>query len=387
MTRWSTWLVRATAILALSATAATMAVDAIDGWPSGGLIAIYGVAATVFVLVGWLVIERAAGNPVGILLLAFGSLFTIYLPVDTFLRLRPDAPGAVAGGLFISVLDAPMFIVIALILVVFPDGRLPSIRWRPVVALAVLGIVFAVAGTLFDAKPLRLYPRYTSPVGIPALPADALVLLSYTIMAVLLALGAIAMVVRWRRGDPVEREQIKWVIAAALVLLVTEVVNILTFDPAHMNEPIVIIATIAIALVPVAVGIAILRYRLYEIDRLISRTIAYAIVTGILGATFVITIIAVQALLASFTGSPTIAVAASTLVAFALFQPLRRQVQTAVDRRFDRRRYDADRTASAFAERLRDEIAVEALATELRTTIEASVKPSTQSLWLKGGAR
>ncbi|HEY6568946.1 MAG TPA: hypothetical protein VIZ22_01580 [Candidatus Limnocylindrales bacterium] len=386
-TRWTRWLVRAVALLTLTATAAATVVDALNGWPSGGLNALYGVAAAVFILVGWLVVERASGNPVGLLLLTFGSLFAAYLVIDIFLRLRPEAPQAVAGALFISTLDAPMFIVIALILIVFPDGRLPSPRWRPVVALAVLATVFVVAGTLFDARPLRLFPRYVSPVGIPGVPADALVLLSYIIMATLLALGAIAVVVRWRRGDSVEREQIKWVIAAAIVLLVAEVLNILTFDPAHISAPFVILATVAIALVPLAIGIAILRYRLYEIDRLISRTIGYAIVTGILGATFVVTIVGVQALLASFTQSQTIAVAASTLVAFALFQPLRRRVQRAVDHRFDRRRYDGDRTASAFAERLRDEISVDALATELRTTIAASVKPSAQALWLRRATR
>ena len=142
--------------------------------------------------------------------------------------------------------------------------------------------------------------------------------------------------------------------------------------------PVDIISAILITpLVPIAIGIAILRYRLYEIDRLISRTIAYAIVTGILGATFVVTIIGIQALLASYTQSETIAVAASTLVAFALFQPLRRRVQNVVDRRFHRAAIDAERTTTAYAARLRDGTGLEAVGTGLRETVQLALQPRT----------
>lgn len=376
-------LVRAAAILALSAIGIAMVIDAANGWVSGGVNAINGAVAAVFVLVGWLVFERAAGNVVGALLLAFGLLFAAYLPVDTFIRLAPSAPQAVFGALFTAMLDAPMFILIALILVLFPDGQLPSARWRPVVPLAVTGIGLVIIGTLFDAKPIRVYPAYTSPIGLQGVPADVLVLAAYSVMVVLLALGAIAVLVRWRRGNPVERAQIKWVVAAAVVLVATEVVNIATFNPADVNTPVVILTTIAIALVPIAIGIAVLRYRLYEIDRIISRSIAYAIVTGILGVTFAITILALQAVLASFIQGPTLAVAVSTLIAAALFQPLRARVQRVVDRRFDRARVDGERTSASFSERLRGQVAIESIVDDLQATIGASIRPTAQALWLR----
>ena len=146
----------------------------------------------------------------------------------------------------------------------------------------------------------------------------------------------------------------------------------------------IISAVLITPLVPIAIAIAILRYRLYEIDRLISRTIAYAIVTGILGATFVVTIIGIQALLASYTQSETIAVAASTLVAFALFQPLRRRVQNVVDRRFHRAAIDAERSTTAYAARLRDGTGLEAVGTGLPETVQLALQPRTTGIWLRG---
>ena len=139
-------------------------------------------------------------------------------------------------------------------------------------------------------------------------------------------------------------------------------------------------------LLPFAIGIAILRYRLYDIDRIISRTIAYAIVTGVLALTFVATILGLQAVLASFTRDQTIVVAASTLVAAGLFQPLRGRVQRAVDLRFDRARVDGERTSAAFADRIRDKVEIHAVATELAATVDRSIRPASQGLWLRGAA-
>ena len=139
----------------------------------------------------------------------------------------------------------------------------------------------------------------------------------------------------------------------------------------------------ALAGIPVSVATAVLRYRLYAIDHIISRTVSWAVVTVVLAVVFVAAVIGLQTVLTGITQAPTIAVAASTLIAFGLFQPIRRRVQRAVDHRFDRARFDADRTASTFAERLRGEVAIDAIAGDLRTTIDRSVRPSTQGLWLR----
>jgi DNA integrity scanning protein DisA with diadenylate cyclase activity len=144
---------------------------------------------------------------------------------------------------------------------------------------------------------------------------------------------------------------------------------------------------IALLLVPVAIGISILRYRLYEIDRLISRTIGWALVTGVLVSVFAGGVLALQAILAGFTQGQTLAVAASTLMAFALFQPVRRRVQRAVDHRFDRERYDGERTAAAFADRLRDQVNLAELETDVIQTVASALRPTSTSVWLRTSSR
>jgi hypothetical protein len=141
---------------------------------------------------------------------------------------------------------------------------------------------------------------------------------------------------------------------------------------------------VGLLLVPVSVGIAVTRHRLYEIDRVISRTIGWALVTGLLVAVFGATVVGLQALLSDVTQGQTLAVAASTLIAFALFQPVRRRVQSAVDRRFDRARYDGERTAAAFAERLRNQIDLTSLEADIAETVRAALRPGSTSLWVRG---
>jgi DNA integrity scanning protein DisA with diadenylate cyclase activity len=144
-----------------------------------------------------------------------------------------------------------------------------------------------------------------------------------------------------------------------------------------------VLGPFSLSLPPIAVGVAILRYRLYEIDRIISRTISYALVTGLLAATFAILIVGLQAVLTPFTGGQTVAVAASTLAVFALFQPVLRRVRRAVDRRFDRARYDGERTAAAFSERLRDQVDMETVTTDLRATVAGAIAPTDLGVWIR----
>ncbi len=178
----------------------------------------------------------------------------------------------------------------------------------------------------------------------------------------LIGLGLAGQVVRYRRGTGIERLQVRWLAAAVSVVLVGFIGLFLELVIRTTSGPLAsaLIAYAGILLMPIAIGIAVLRYRLYEIDRLISRTIGWAIVTGILVAVFGVLVVALQAALTPVTDESTLAVAASTLVAFALFQPLRRRVQRAVDRRFDRARYDGERVAAGFAERLRNQVDLEA---------------------------
>jgi len=378
-------LIRLVAVASIAVCIVVASIDGLRGWPSGGFHVLYGAIAIVFVVVGWLVAERQPRNVVGPLLLAFGSPFALYLPADQYLHLPGQPAAAEFATLFISVLDAPMFIIVALVLILFPDGRPPSPRWRWTIGAGLLGIGLTVGGYVLEAAPFQLFPAYRSPFGIAGFPGLALVYLAYAIMLVLLIMAAAALIVRWRRGKPIERTQIKWVVAAAVVTLVTELVNVATFNPEAPDALTTTLASVGIALIPIAMGFAILRYRLYEIDRIISRTLAYAVVLGILGVVFASGILLLQAVLSSVTQGETIAVAASTLVVFALFQPVLRRVRHAVDRRFDRAAYDAERTVTEFSGRLRWETEMETVTDELTRTVSVTVAPTSLAIWLRTG--
>jgi hypothetical protein len=200
--------------------------------------------------------------------------------------------------------------------------------------------------------------------------------------ALVLALAAV--IVRVRRSGEVERAQLKWFVAAYLA---TGAVLTISFADGTTQTIVDLLAPWSLSLPPIAVGIAILRYRLFEIDRIISRTIGWAVVTGTLLAVFGGAVLGLQALLSDVTHGQTLAVAASTLVAFAIFQPVRHRVQSAVDRRFDRARYDGQRTVDAFAEHLRNEVDLARLSGAVLVTADEAVRPVAAGLWLRGTVR
>jgi hypothetical protein len=376
-------LVRVVAIATVALCLIAIGLDLAASSSSGGLFFLYTAIIVPFAVIGWLISERKPGNAIGPLLIAFALLFALFLPADLYLRLGDDLPGASFAVLYASSLDAPSLVLIALVLILFPDGSPPTPRWRPILWLAAPSVILVVAGFVLAPGPNFLYPDYESPVGIDGIRWDVAVYLGYAGMLVVLVAAAGSLIVRWRRGGVVERAQIKWVAAAAVLLVVTEIVNVATFDPTKLNAATVIVASLGIATIPIAIGIAVLRYRLYEIDRIISRTLGWAIVTGLLVAVFALLVVGLQAILAGVTQGQTLAVAASTLVAATLFQPVRRRVQHAVDHRFDRARYDAERTATAFAERLRDETDIATVTGDLAATAGATLAPASLSIWLR----
>jgi hypothetical protein len=190
--------------------------------------------------------------------------------------------------------------------------------------------------------------------------------------------AAIAPLVRYHRGGPVERHQIRWLAAGTFIV----VVGFLASSVVPFAER---IGLMALAVLPISIGIAILRYRLYEIDRIVSRTIGYVIVTATLLAVFVVGVVGLQAILTPVTRGEAVPVAASTLLVFALFQPLRRRVQVVIDHRFYRARFDAERTQTTFAARVRNNLDLEGLAAELRSVIGATVAPASLGVWLRAG--
>ena len=278
----------------------------------------------------------------------------------------------------------PIVIVLIGVPLVFPDGRLLSPRWRWLVILTVAAMTAVTLDGLFRPAGLGVAGDIANPLGIPALVPilDALSLFTSLVSVVGFGGAAVSVVIRYRRAGTVERQQLKWLLAAAGVACVAFPVSIIMSDTPVSNA-LFLVGFFALIALPLAIGIAILRYRLYEIDRIISRTIGWAVVTGALVAVYLIAVLVLQWALGGLTNGDTIAVAVSTLVAAATFQPIRMRTQRAVDRRFDRARFDGERTAIAFAERLRSQAAIDSVATDLQSTVGVALRPASQGLWLR----
>lgn len=338
---------------------------------------------------GLLIRIRRPGNVVG-RLLAFGPVLMV-VGFDGFavavIRWQTNGPNDIPGGLAGAVASALTLPGIALTFpavgIVFPDGRLPGRRWGLPIRLIAATFMASSVIALMTFGPDSGLPR--NPLAVTGLPpwlaqagsAAGTIALFAT---VLLAFAAVT--VRFRRAQGLERQQLKWFAAAVTLASVGLPISFLTdAGPAELID---LMSLVAAALVPVAIGVAILRYRLYDIDRIISRTVSYGAVTGILAVVFVGTILVSQTVLASFFNGNSVAVAASTLVVAALFQPLRRRVQSVVDRRFNRSRYDAERTVAAFGARLRDQVDIETVTTDLNTTVRGAIRPASLGLWIRG---
>ncbi len=278
---------------------------------------------------------------------------------------------------------------------VFPTGHLPGgrARWPSRIALGV-EVVLAVAmvtAPVISVTPVGSMGAVDVPNPFAIVPGAALwgvvpaPTTLFVTMFVVFILGVVGLLIRWRRSVGFARLQYRWLVAAlVLVAAANSIWAVATLGLSmDASGPAFLLVVLAYPCVPLAIGIAVVRYRLYDIDRLISRTIGWALVTGLLVTVLAIGVVGLQAFLGDVTQGETLAVAASTLVAFALFQPVRRRVQRAVDRRFDRARYDGERTAAAFADRLRHEVDLETLATELEQTAVHAVRPTISSLWLR----
>ena len=352
---------------------------------------IFGAATASFVLVGLLLVVRAPQNRIGTVLLTAGALLAFAYGCDVYGSAGATANPVWPGSVVASVLGGAIFVVpIALALVgiplIFPDGHLISRRWRPMVWLVAVALTAGVTGSLLGSTTAT--EGVNNPLAIPELQPLSEVLGAFASVTSVIGFSgaAAALWVRYRRGDPIERQQLKWLLAVAALAAVLFPIAFIVPIQAIGNVAFILGSLTLIAL-PLAIAVAILRYRLFEIDRIISRTLSYAIVTGLLGAVFVGVILLLQAAFTDVLGGGGIPVAISTLVVFALFQPVLRRVRGSVDRRFDRARYDGERTAGAFAERLRWETDMERVTGDLRATVEGAVAPKALSIWLRGAER
>jgi hypothetical protein len=335
--------------------------------------------------VGLILAIRRPRHPVGWLLLALGASIGTSAASTSSARYGLLArPGALAGAGYAAVyFEAGVFIWatwLGFILLLTPTGSLPSPRWRwwarTVVAAAVLGV--ASSALLPLEPPFQSAPN---PLAVPALagPLQAVNGLTSLVAGLSVLVAAGSLVVRFRRARGVERQQLRWLaLAAALTAMVVSV--LVALIPTGNELLLGWLSAVCIALLPLATGAAILRYRLYDLDRIISRTLAYGLLTLTLGLGYTALVLALGQLLGRDTP---LVVAAATLTVAALFQPARRRVQQAVDRRFNRRRYDAAQTIQAFSARLREQVDLDTLSAELLAVVEQTMQPAQVWLWLR----
>jgi hypothetical protein len=269
------------------------------------------------------------------------------------------------------------FPLITALLLLFPDGRLPSRRWWPAGALVALAMAALFLGFAFEPGSLDDYPRMDNPLGIGGRVADALQAAGYPLFALAAIASAAALVSRFRRSHGVERQQLKWMAAAAALAVLAWQVNAVLDGIFGINSafflPVVLLA------LPGAATVAILRYRLYDLGRIVNRTLVYLGLTVALGAVY----LGLVLLIGLTIGTSNVAIAVSTLAVAALFRPARARIQAAVDRRFYRYRYDAQQTLAGFSAHLRDELDLDALGADLRAVVRETIQPAHVTLWLR----
>jgi hypothetical protein len=343
-----------------------------------------------FSTVGVVIALRRPANPIGWLfgatglgfaVVEFAGEYAVYAVLtNPGLPLGPEAAW-LAEWLWPTTIGA-----IAVVFLLFPDGRLLSSQWRPMLWLAGIGSVTAAVGFALTPGRLTEFAVVHNPFGLEAAGAAPEVVGSVGMLGLglaLLAAGA-SLVLRFRRARGEQRQQLKWVAYAAGVGAIAEVASVVSFGLLGSSPLLlVVLAICGLVAIPVAAAVAILRYRLYAIDRLINRTLVYGLLTALLGGAYAIAVLVGGHLFGGVGDEPpSWAVAGATLAVAALFQPARRRIQGLVDRRFNRRRYDAARTVEAFSVRLRDHLDLDALTGELLAVVSQTVEPTTASLWL-----
>jgi hypothetical protein len=390
--RWarrSAWLLSVTTLVVTAIGLALLVWDWSTPVPRGsfGVRGFSGLWAVGFGLVGALLTRRRPGHPVGWIFAAAGMLAaadfaSFEYALATVVGHRDLPAGEYVGWLQLWIWVPFVALITVYLPLLFPAGRLPGPGWRPVSwAAAGCGVIAATGlaitpGVVVNLRALR------NPFGVhPAAVSNTAIAVGLAGSLGCVVLAVWSLLVRARRGTSVERQQIKWLAYAgclvAATLVPSTILSLSTGTAARIAEGALMIAIVT---VPAAVAVAVLKYRLYEIDRIISRTLAYVVVTGLMAGVYAgLVLLATRVL--GVTTPP--AVAAATLAAAALFNPLRHRVQRVVDRRFNRARYDADKTVAAFASRLQDAVDLDAVQADLVGVVQHALEPARISVWIR----
>ena len=385
--------------------------------------------AMTFQALGLVIVTHQPRNRIGWIFCAIGVLNGLWLLTSQYaIQALITDPGSLPGGASAAWLSSwtwapPIWLTGTLCILLFPDGHLPSRRWRPVVWLAISGIVLFIGALSLTpwegrgniASPPELEGTATGllavvdwllSLAVAATPSELQGGVTYPIdnplglkgtnaaLATVAAIGAVlilasfiaslaAPILRFRHARGAERQQLKWIVyAVALTSLIYLAAN---SRLPHLTE---LAFAVNLSLFPIAAAVAVLRYHMYDIDLVINRTLVYGLLTGVLGLGYAATVIILGQLFGGVSGNPpSWAVAGATLAVAALFQPARHRIQAVVDRRFNRRKYDAARTVEAFSTRLRDEVDLDALSAELLAVADQTMQPTTASLWLRPAAQ
>jgi len=357
-----------------------------------------------FPIVGALIASKRPGNPIGWICLVSGLFWMSFAQADASNAYELARTGTVTSSVTLDALlqaswTLPVGLLGIYMILLFPDGRLPSRRWRPFALFAGAVIVLIPVVFVFVPGPLEGHPGVRNPFGLEQYPWLGIVsIFGVVLLPLCILTSAASLVVRYRRSGAEVREQIKWLAFAASfvgVVYLSAVITGIFFVPelfsAKGPQSIVYalipnLILMSYAGIPTAIGFAVLKYRLYDIDIIINRALVYGPLTISLAAVYLGGVVGTQAAFRTLTGQeqqPQLAVVVSTLAIAALFNPLRRRIQSFIDRLFYRSKYDAARTLESFSHRLREEVDLENLAGELVAVVEQTIQPAHVSLWLR----
>jgi hypothetical protein len=381
--RAAAWLAWSLCEVSLVLIAGTMVFLVLNGGTVQDWVFLGGMVSTA--IVGGLVASRRPGNPVGWFFVVSAVSLALQVLTSEYAQYGLITnPGSIPAARIMAWpqtwLWVPGIVLVLIFLpLYFPNGRLLSRRWRRVVWLAVALCVLAAVNTAFLRKVADVNTGIENPLAIEV-PASAISLIETVpdgLLTAVAVVSATSLVVRFLRSRGEERQQMKWLAYAVALMPILIILGYLT--------PLLDLATgLVFAAIPIAVGVAVLRYRLYEIDLIINRTLVYGSLTVLLAATYFGGVVGLQYVFRALTGQgSTLAVVASTLAIAALFNPLRRRIQAFVDRRFYRRKYDARKTLEAFSSKLRDETDLQALNDDLVAVVAETMQPAHVSMWLR----
>ena len=364
-------------------------VEPTSGARSGGvaIAVLEAVVLTTLGVLGAIVAARQPRNAIGWLLTLIAlALGFLVLSSHVYQHVRLPTGEAEGIGAWAAWVNSWVWIpaiatAFTILPLLYPTGRPLSRRWRMLVWTAGVAQGVTFVGTAFVEGPLEEYPAVVNPVGVAGGALGAVGILGFIVLVPTAFASIASLVVRYRRSGATERQQIKWVAAAAALLP-------LAFSgaglPGDAGYPLLLVALL---LIGAAITVAMLRYRLYDIDVVINRALVYGALTAALAATYIVGVLLLQLVLRGMTADSGLAIAGSTLAVVALFQPARQRIQATVDRRFYRRRYDAARTLERFGARLRDEIDLDTMGGELHRVVADTMQPTHVSLWLRPPSR